>query len=400
MRIVVSTTLIGGLSAMLAACIAPAPVAAPVPPRDIQAAGAKLAGATVLSVDRFHPVTAIGKNCAVRPLEYEASNSDKLAKAIAAAQAYSDTQKGVGLVILQDGKILYENYAEGVTAETPTDSYSMHKSVMALTIGIAIEEGIIGSMHEPIELYIDEWKNDPRGKITIKQLLNMESGLKLYSFTDPGTKSMELLLAADINAVALDHPLADQPGGEFRYNNVNSQIAGIALERALIQKGRTGYAAYLEQKLWCPLGNDGAKLWLDREGGSPHYYSGLFTGSHNWARVGEMIRKDGKVKGKQVVPALWIKAMAEHTATNPNYGLHVWLGSPTDGKRRYSKQSQITVTHSAPYLANDVMFFDGFGGQRVYIIPSKGMTIVRTGQVNLAYDDSVIVNLVLEALEN
>lgn len=398
--IAMRTALIGGLSAMLAACTAPAPVATPVPPRDIKAAGAKLAGATVLSVDRFQPVTTIGKNCALRPLEYDASDSDKIAKAVTAAQAYSDTQKGVGLVILQNGKILHENYAEGVTAGTPTDSYSMHKSVMALTIGIAIEEGIIGSVNDPIELYIDEWKNDPRGKITIKQLLNMESGMKLYSFTDPGTKSMELLLAADINAVALDHPLADQPGGEFRYNNVNSQIAGIALERALIQKGRTGYAAYLEQKLWCPLGNDGAKLWLDREGGSPHYYSGLFTGSHNWARVGEMIRKDGKVKGKQVVPAAWIKAMAEPTATNSNYGLHVWLGSPADGKRRYSKQSKVTVTHSAPYLANDVMFFDGFGGQRVYIIPSKGMTIVRTGQVNLAYDDSVIVNLVLEALEN
>lgn len=400
MRLAIRTLLISGLSAMVAACMAPALTTNPVPTRDIKAMAENLAGSTVLSVDRFQPVATIGKQCAVRPLEYQSSQSDKMKRAIAAAQAYSDAQKGVSLIILQDGKMLHESYVEGVTRTTPTDSYSMHKSLVALAIGIAIKERIIGSANDPVGRYIDEWKNDRRGKITIRQLLNMESGLKLYSFTDPGTKSMELLLAADINAVALDHPLADQPGAEFRYNNVNSQIVGIALERALQREGYRSYAAYLEQKLWCPLGNDEANLWLDREGGSPHYYSGLFTGPHNWGRIGEMIRNEGKIDGKQVVPAAWIKAMAEPAATNPNYGLHVWLGSPADGTRRYSKQSKVTVTHSAPYLADDVMFFDGFGGQRVYIIPSKGMTMVRTGQVNLAYDDAVIVNLLLEALEN
>lgn len=68
-------------------------------------------------------------------------------------------------------------------------------------------------------------------------------------------------------------------------------------------------------------------------------------------------------------------------------------------KRRYNQKNPIAVTHSAPYLADDVVFFDGFGGQRVYIIPSAGITIVRTGQVNFEYDDAKIVNLVITALE-
>ncbi|GAB5486903.1 MAG: hypothetical protein Pars2KO_04730 [Parasphingorhabdus sp.] len=391
--------LVFSLSAVLVSCAAEPLTDIPAPPRDLKAASAKLAGATVLDVDLFKPVATIGSQCASQPLQYQTVISDKLSEALASARTYSEAQKGVGLIVLKNGKIIHESYADGVTAQAPTDSYSMHKSVLALIIGIAIDEGIIRSIDDPIGQYIDEWSTDPRGKITIKQMLNMESGLILYSFSDPSGKSMELLLAEDINAVALDHPFVDLPGDEFRYNNVNSQIAGIVLERALKRKSNVSYTEFLEQKLWCPIGNNEAKLWLDREGGSPHYYSGLFTTPHNWARVGEVIRNMGKANGRQIVSAAWVNKMIEPSPTNPNYGLHIWLGSPHVEKRRYSQQNPLAVTHSAPYLANDVIFFDGFGGQRVYIIPSKEITIVRTGQINMAYDDSIIVNLVLEELE-
>lgn len=381
----------------LTACMTPA--ANPIPQRDIAAASEALKGATVLDVELFTPTVTIGDMCAKQPLpDSNATMTAGLAAAIAQAHSYSKAQKGVGLVILKDGKILHESYTGEASAVTATDSYSMHKSVLALVYGIAIDEGIIGSINDPAERYISEWRNDPRGKITLKQLLNMESGLKLYSFSDPASKSMELLLAADINAVAFDYPMADAPGAEFHYNNVNSQVAGIALERALQKNGYESYAEYLEQKLWCPVGNDKARLWLDREGGSPHYYAGLFTTPHNWARIGELIRNQGKLGDKQIVAAKWIKTMADPSPTNPNYGLHIWLGSPYVAKRQYSPQNPLTVTHGAPYLAEDVVFFDGFGGQRVYVVPSKGLTIVRTGQVNFAYDDAKIVNLILEGL--
>ena len=89
--------------------------------------------------------------------------------------------------------------------------------------------------------------------------------------------------------------------------------------------------------------------------------------------------------------------MARPSKANANYGLQVWLGSPWAAQRRYSAENPILITHSAPYLADDVLFFDGFGGQRVYVIPSRGITIARTGFTNLAYDDAVIVNAVLAA---
>lgn len=393
----IQISIAGALLSSLAACMAPAISA--VPQRDIAAASEALTGATVLDVDLFQPTVTIGEKCDEQKLPTTGdAMSARLAAAIAQADSYSKAEKGVGLVILKDGKILHESYAGDAGAATFTDSYSMHKSILALVYGIAIKEGIIGSLDDRAGQYIDEWSNDPRGQITLRQLLHMESGLKLYSFSDPGGKSRELLLAADINAVALDYPLADGPGAEFRYNNVNSQIAGIALDRALQTKGYDSYAGYLEQKLWCPVGNDTARLWLDREGGAPHYYSGLFTNPHNWARIGELIRNQGRLQGKQIVSAEWIKAMAEPAPTNPNYGLHVWRGSPYVAKRRYSQQNPLAVTHGAPYLAEDVLFFDGFGGQRVYVVPSSGLTIVRTGQVNFAYDDAKIVNLILDGL--
>ncbi|QTD57439.1 serine hydrolase domain-containing protein [Parasphingorhabdus cellanae] len=393
----IQITIAGALLSSLAACMTPATDA--VLERDLAAAAEALQGATVLDVDLFQPTITIGEKCDEQKLPAsEAAMSTDLAAAIAQADSYSNAQKGVGLVILKDGKILHESYAGDAGAATSTDSYSMHKSVLALVYGIAIAEGIIGSLDDRAGQYISEWKDDPRGQITLRQLLHMESGLKLYSFADAGERLRELLFAADINAVALDYPLADAPGAEFRYNNVNSQVAGIALQRALQANGYDSYAGYLEQKLWCPVGNDTARLWLDREGGAPHYYSGLFTNPHNWARIGELIRNQGRLHGKQIVPAEWIKAMAQSAPTNPNYGLHVWRGSPYVAKRRYSQQNPLAVTHGAPYLAEDVLFFDGFGGQRVYVVPSSGLTIVRTGQVNFDYDDAKIVNLILDGL--
>ena len=94
-----------------------------------------------------------------------------------------------------------------------------------------------------------------------------------------------------------------------------------------------------------------------------------------------------------------IDEMARPSRANANYGLQVWLGSPWVAQRRYSAENPILVRHSAPYKADDVLFFDGFGGQRVYVVPSRGITIARTGFTNLAYDDAAIVNAVLAATE-
>jgi CubicO group peptidase (beta-lactamase class C family) len=387
------------LAFLIALAFTTSAVAQPVAERDIKAASAALQFATVLDTQKYNPRAALTA-CTTKALPRPTYKmSAKIADALATAKTYSMEQKGIALIVMRGGKLIHESYAAGANAKTLTASASMMKSVLTLTVGIAVQKKLIGSIDDPVGLYLSEWKDDPRGKITLRQFLTMSSGLKLYSFADPSGDSLNLLLSTDINAVALRNPAQDAPGSIFRYNNANSQVVGMVMDRQARKKGYRDYRDFLQREFWCPLGNGAGELWLDREGGSPHYFAGMHASVEDWARIGELIRSKGKVGKKQVVPAKWIAEMARPSANNPNYGLHVWLGSPANGKRRYSPDNPMAVAHSAPYKANDVLFFDGFGGQRVYVVPSKGITIARTGFTNAAYDDAVIVNAVLKGLE-
>ena len=91
--------------------------------------------------------------------------------------------------------------------------------------------------------------------------------------------------------------------------------------------------------------------------------------------------------------------MTRPSPRNPNYGFQAWLGSPADGLRRYNRNTPVGIRHSAPYLADDVVFFDGGGGHRVYVVPSRRLVIVRTGAVNRPdWDDAMLPNLLLAGL--
>ena len=91
--------------------------------------------------------------------------------------------------------------------------------------------------------------------------------------------------------------------------------------------------------------------------------------------------------------------MATPSKVNPQYGLQVWLGREHTPMRADSAANPIKVPHAEPFVAKDIVYFDGFGGQRVYVMPSQGLVIARFGEVNLAYDDAVIPNLLARASE-
>ena len=357
-----------------------------VPERDIKAAAEALNKATVLDTQLYRPVAPL-KGCPGSSLPVAATAPD-----LSAAKAYSDAANGVGLIVLRNGAVLHESYGAGANPASLTASASMMKSVLALAFGIAVDRRIIRSIDDPVRRYLPEWKDEPRGAITLRQLLTMSSGLGPSDFS-------RLLLSADVNAVALATPARDAPDSVFAYNNASSQIAGAALDRQLRRNGYRGFGDFLQRRLWCPLGNGDAELWIDREGGTPRYYAGLHASLRDWARIGELIRNKGRAGNRQLVSSGWIDEMARPSRANADYGLQVWLGSPWVAQRRYSAENPILVRHSAPYKADDVLFFDGFGGQRVYVVPSRGITIARTGFTNLAYDDAAIVNAVLAATE-
>jgi CubicO group peptidase (beta-lactamase class C family) len=204
-------------------------------------------------------------------------------------------------------------------------------------------------------------------------------------------------MLGDVSEAALSLPAAGKPG-TFNYNNGNMQLAGTALANALERAGRGRYATFLSEKIWCPLGNRDARLWLEFEGGQPRYFAYLNASLRDWARVGELLRRGGEWNGRQLIPAEWIAAITAPSPGNPNYGMGIWRGSPYLPERRYSREVAMTVPQRAPFLADDVVYFDGFGGQRVYVVPSARLTIVRAGEPVTDWDESALVNLALKGL--
>ncbi len=313
------------------------------------------------------------------------------ADALAAAERYAAETRSVALLVFHRGALRYEKYWPGFDRNTITDPFSAHKTVMGLLVGASVADGYIGSIDEPASKYLREWAADDRRTITIRHLLQMSSGLETPRF---GTwTGLSVTLGSQLERTVLGLPLVKQPGTDFQYSNASSQLVGIILERATGKR----YAQYLSERLWSRLGAPTAHVWLDREGGLARTFCCLYTTARGWLRVGRLILERGRVGSEQVVPAEWIREMTTPAPTNPNYGLQVWLGSPPGQLRRYNDKT-VKAFHSEPFAAEDMIYIDGFGGQRVYIVPSRDLIIVRTGEALMDYDDARIPNAILRGL--
>lgn len=316
--------------------------------------------------------------------------------ALAKARDYAMSHESDALLVWRAGKLELAEWGRGAKPADQLNTYYMHFPVLSLLYGIAIADGKIGSVDDPVGKYIVEWRDRPEGKITLRNLLNMQSGLEVYHDSkDPTSKAARMFLGADSTTPALEYRSVEPQGQTFAYSYHVPEVLGIALERAL---GKERYADYLSRRLWQPLGNADAALWLDRPGGRPHFNSSLFATAQDWLNIGTMVLNNGKVGGRQVVPASWIKTMETPSSTNPNYGM-LWLGKPYTAVRRYAKDVDYTVNASEAYAAPDLMFIDGYGGQRIYIVPSKQLVIVRIGLTRKDWDDSALPNAVLAGIK-
>jgi CubicO group peptidase (beta-lactamase class C family) len=170
--------------------------------------------------------------------------------------------------------------------------------------------------------------------------------------------------AADLLPVILGLPLEYEPGTRWRYSNLDSQLLGLVVERAC----GTRYAELLERRVWGPLGAGDASVWLDRDGGAAKTYCCVFATARDWARVGELLRNDGRANGKAIVTAQWVARMTSASPPSERYGMHVWL----------REGGGDVPSH---------FYLDGKSRQRVYVIPSLEVVIVRLGEDASGWDD-------------
>jgi len=349
------------------------------------------------TLERLYPQEVVKGVITPRQID-RASNDEKIiaADVLEEASAFAEGSDSTSLIIYHAGKIVLERYWRGGEPSTPVYSFSMHKSVVALLIGIAISEGHIESIDDPLAKYLREWSDDPRAAITIRHALQMNSGFEPMSFpVNPFSKHVKRQIGTDLVETVLSFDLAKPPGSEFSYNGVNPSLLVIVLERAT---GRR-YAEYLSEKLWRPLGNHEAAVWLDHEDGLARGATSLFAVPMDWMRIGEMLLSGGRVEGVQVVPKSWLEEMRAPSPTNSTYGLLTWIGTDYAGERTLESFEGFAAVSDKPFNAGDLYYYDGLGGQRVYVVPSRNLIIVRTGVLAWEWHDTKLPNMLVTAVD-
>lgn len=272
------------------------------------------------------------------------------------------------VVVVKNGHVIAERYAQGFGVDTPLLSYSVAKSFTNALLGVLVRQGRL-RVDQPVGA--PEWAGagDPRARITIEDLLRMRSGLDIEEsssgFSPVGR--MEYL-KDDMAAYAAQHPLRRPIGTEWDYTSGNTLILDRLLGHA-VGGGAAGMRSFAEQELLGPARIGNVTMEFDGSGvfiGSSYVYAP----ARSYARFGELYLNDGVApNGQRILPKGWVE-WSRRSTLGETYGAGFWTNDGT------SKFAAWRVAHGFP---KDGFFASGFLGQRIYIIPSEQLVIVRFG---------------------
>jgi CubicO group peptidase (beta-lactamase class C family) len=274
------------------------------------------------------------------------------------------------VVVVHDGRLVAERYAPDVDARTPLLSWSMAKSVTATLVALAVDEGRL-SLDAPAP--VPEWRgaDDPRGAITLDELLRMSSGLAFdETYGAVNDVSRMLFTRPDTGAFAAAFPLAHVPDSVWSYSSGTSNVVARLL-RGLFDGELARMVRWSRERLFEPVGMRSAVFEPDASGtfiGSSFF----FATARDWARFGELHRRDGVWQGRRILPEGWVRYVTTPTPAAPRgiYGAHWWLnaGDPDEPTRRMW-----------PSLPRDLYAARGHSGQYVVVAPSARVVVVRLG---------------------
>jgi len=286
-----------------------------------------------------------------------------------------------GIVIVKDGEIVGERYADGFDAATPQLGWSMSKSVASLLTGVLAKEGVVSLDDDHLR---PEW-TDGRADITVEDLLRMQAGLEWDETYDLGTPITRMLyLEGDMGSYVASLPAAHEPGTFQQYSSGSTNL----LCSVLVE--RTGLGADLpRQKILGPLGLSSAVFEPDAAG-TPVCSSYLWATPRDWAAVGQFALQNGSWNGEQLLPEDWMaKSLTVPdvaASDDPGYGMGWRVNVLPDGTLRW------------PSLPDDTFYASGHDGQKVIVVPSEGLVVVRMGFTPAVDDAPSEVQLVAEAI--
>lgn len=275
-------------------------------------------------------------------------------------------KSAVGLVVLKDGELVYENYTEGNDKNTRWISFSVTKSVSSLLIGTAVKDGYIASVNDQVVDYLPQLKGSAYDGVTIKNVLHMNSGVQWNEdYSDPNS---DVSKAGGANGITLINyvkalPRAHEPGTVFNYNTAESNLIGELLRSAIGNNAAT----YLQDKIWQPYAMENDAFWvLDRPNGVETGGCCLLASLRDFARLGLFAYEQLSSPPSSPLPVNWIKDSITPSTTYPNYGYQWWL-EPGSDKFRAS----------------------GIFGQSIAIYPELGVVIAKHGNTPKATGPSV-----------
>ncbi len=272
----------------------------------------------------------------------------------------------IAFLVIRHDVLLYEGYFQGYERASTVTSFSMAKSFTSALVGMAIEEGHIGSIEDPVTEYVPELlERDARyGDITLRHLLTMASGIRYREFMMPWSDDASTYYAPDLRTVAVSSPITGEPGRVFHYNNFHPLLLGLVLERS------TGgpVAEYLETTIWRRIGMEAPGSWsLDSEAsGFEKMESGINGRAIDFAKFGRLFLRRGDWEGTQVIPASWVNASTALDTTGdpaPEYQYLWWVNA-----------------EASEGLERPHFFAAGKHGQYIYVIPEQELVFVRFGR--------------------
>jgi CubicO group peptidase (beta-lactamase class C family) len=310
----------------------------------------------------------------------------------ARAAKYSESKRGVSMLVMQNGRTIFEHYANGGSAGRRWPIFSGTKSFWGIAALAAVRDGLF-KLDDPVSDTITEWKNDPRkSQITIRRLLNQTDGIE-------GASRLQRASVRDRNAMAIRLPAVAEPGSAFIYGPSHLQIFCELLHRKLRGRDPIGY---FEQHVSNRLGLRRLNYKKDARG-NPLPATGFELAAREWARLGELVLGLGNFRGRRIVTADLLREAFTGSWANPSYGLTFWLNQQAPGGREAgiermldlpwesARWTDVCICKDAP---TDMVAALGSGYQRLFVIPSLKAIIVRQGS-NAKFSDAHFLRLIL-----
>lgn len=280
------------------------------------------------------------------------------------------------LLVWQAGALQLEYYDPSVQPGDRLPAAGLVPGLMTLLVGIAVQDGTIASIDDPISRYLPEWEGDGRGRITLRQLLEGSSGLEA-----PAAPAGD-----DAVAWTLSASLVAEPGTRFSPSRFEAQLLGVVLARAR----RQPVTDYLSEALWQPLGARDASLQSGSRTAVAYLHCCMKATARDWLRPGLLLLEDGMAGSTALVPKPWLDQMERPNGHSRNDGWRIRLGWPFDPKGPLEAKN--------PFAEPDTFFMSGDDGSRLYVSKGRELVILRLGDTSQNWDEATLPNLVAKSI--